>query len=82
MMSVLLYVQGTSECLNTLRLNFCLQRAHSTVTFYKEHFQLGSFMAGYFRVFLNKGRAMNTTNIVYRTISALVNIPSMFTVGI
>jgi hypothetical protein len=70
------------ECLNTLSLNFYLQRAHSSVTLNKKRYKLHSDMAGYFHVFLNKGRVMNTTNIVYRASRALVSIPNLFSVGI
>jgi hypothetical protein len=66
------------ECLNTLSLNFYLQRVHSSVTLNKKRFKLRSYMAGYFHVFLNKGRVMNTTNNVYRASSALVRIPNVF----
>jgi hypothetical protein len=62
-------------------LNFYLQRAQSSVTLYKKHFQLRSFMAGYFHVFLNKSRVMNTTCIVYTASRALVGNPPLFSVG-
>jgi hypothetical protein len=82
MMPALLCVHGMVECLNTLSLNFYLQRVHSSVTLNKELFQLRSFMPGYFHLFLNKDHVINTTNVKNRAPLAMVGIPELFSVGI